>query len=99
MPNNQQPYYIQLGDWRTPYMAYETTAPEDYDGFGTLSLHKNVTPGDPRWVLIRTEHESWQTLRYRSGMYSVTPVDLDEIKAWATERLHARLLQAGDGVR
>lgn len=88
-------FTIQLGDFKCQYRAYETTAPQDYDGFGTISIH-NVPDGHLRWVLIRTEHETWQVLRYRSGMYSAKRMDNDQLQEtapWITDHLHRRITQ------
>jgi hypothetical protein len=47
-----------------------TTAPESYDGFGTLSL--GVEAGE-RLVAIRTEYLNWQASRYGSGLHRFRP--------------------------
>lgn len=54
-------------DITSTYEVFTTTAPESYDGFGTLSCLVN---GDgTRTVAIRHEHRAWQLMRYRSGLH------------------------------
>ena len=105
MPTPANDYVIRIGLFESAYKAYETAAPEDYDGFGTISLHRKASL---RWVLIRAEHEKWQVERYRSGVYQATPFGcetvgtrqqeshgvppMEEVAYWITERLHDRLL-------
>jgi hypothetical protein len=59
-------------DTRT-YDLYRTTAPENYDGFGTVTL--THVDDDERIVLIEVPHVEWQTIRYRSGLFRVEPED------------------------
>ena len=62
-----------------------TTAPAQYDGFGTVTLgHADavtVWPPMPpsRIVLILPEHYEWQARRYISGMFAVGPVNFDQL--------------------
>lgn len=52
-----------------------TTAPANYDGFGTLTLAPNPLMGPQgRLVLIHPEHLEWQIRRYASGNYFGGPV-------------------------
>ena len=92
MTTTTQTFDLQLGTFKASYRLYETTAPVDYDGCGTIT----VTGGgakEPRWVLVRTEHEEWQTMRYRSGMYGVAAMDLDDnLASWITHGLYKRLV-------
>jgi hypothetical protein len=62
-----------------------TTAPAQYDGFGTVTLgHADavtVWPPMPahRLVLILPEHYEWQARRYISGMFAIGPVNFDQL--------------------
>ncbi len=62
------------------FHALDTTAPADYDGFGTFAVHAydNGADGIIRTVLVREEHLAWQTARYSSGLKSATPTLHDE---------------------
>lgn len=57
------------------YEIVLTTAPKDYDGFGTIELSPRVgldhCDRPLRRVAIRPEHWEWQTLRYGSGLHAV----------------------------
>jgi hypothetical protein len=60
------------------YAFAYTTAPEVYDGHGTLSF--TVSPGaqeGERLVAIRHEHLTWQASRYASGLHLFRPVEPD----------------------
>lgn len=49
-----------------------TTAPKNYDGFGTITLEtfeKTEQHIGHRMVAIQPEHIEWQTCRYGSGLY------------------------------
>ena len=52
------------------YTFGTTSAPESYDGFGTLSLGEEP---DGRLVAIRMEHLNWQAGRYASGLHRFRP--------------------------
>lgn len=54
------------------YEMVATTAPEDYDGFGTFTAG---THGPLRVVAIEPEHVRWQTMRYLSGVSVAVPMD------------------------
>lgn len=63
-----------------------TTAPEDYDGFGTFTAGHH---GPLRVAAIEPQHVHWQTMRYRSGVFVATPMDdpdLDYIAQMVAER-------------
>lgn len=102
MMTTTKTFDIQLGQFKASYRGYQTTAPEDYDGFGTITLHRNSP--ELRWVLVRVEHENWQIPRYRSGLYSVIPFDSDnpdapslgEVEQWITDRLYQRMTENKD---
>ncbi len=70
------------------YVMAETTAPSEYDGFGTFTIH---AIGPKRWVLIEEEHLSWQTQRYASGLHGHTICDGQHLLKAAVARLWARL--------
>jgi hypothetical protein len=57
-------------DVSAEYTVGYTTAPVDYDGFGTLSLGVEASE---RVVAIRTEHLNWQASRYASGLHRFRP--------------------------
>jgi hypothetical protein len=57
---------VTINDNTVEYHCYETSAPEDYDGFGTIHLC-NID-ASCRYVLIRGEYLDWQVMRYESGM-------------------------------
>jgi hypothetical protein len=76
----------------TCYYVVQTSAPIDYDGFGTIEL--SSWTGDlgkvTRIVLVRGEHLEWQTCRYSSGnAYSSVPeyCDLDDVEQELWKRL------------
>lgn len=66
-----------------------TTAPESYDGFGTVTLSrlpyrltKGIGKGPCRVVKIEDSALDWQRQRYASGMYlRLTP---DEFNSWVS---------------
>jgi hypothetical protein len=90
MTTTTQTFDVQLGTFTASYRLYETNAPVDYDGFGTITV---ADGGTLRFVLVRTEHEEWQTMRYRSGMFSAVLTDLDDSEArYVTETLYKRLV-------
>lgn len=63
---------LAIGDGEVTLHLYRTTAPERYDGFGTVTL---TTYDDERYVLIPEVALEWQLSRYGSGLYPVTPDD------------------------
>ena len=79
--------------WHVIYYAVCTSAPVDYDGFGTITLlpdyYFSDTGKECRLVLIEKDHLQWQTMRYRSGVHRVEAADDDlelEIRKRAVER-------------
>lgn len=66
----------ELRDCAPPLVEVVTTAPVDYDGFGTTTVEElafRSRRGDRyRVVVVQEPHHGWQTMRYRSGMHSVT---------------------------
>lgn len=80
---------IGSGDEAVTYHVMDTSAPVDYDGFGTFA----ITEYDgTRTVLIRAEHYQWQTARYGSGMKACTPTlhDMGAIQQALWKRLMGR---------
>ena len=66
-----------------PTVEMVTTAPEAYDGFGTVTLartaYQDAAGNRYRRVAMVPEHTAWQIARYRSGMFAaLTPADLEE---------------------
>ena len=57
---------MDLGDGPVEYGLLDTTAPADYDGFGTLVLAQF---GDLRVVLQPLQHLAWYQQRCASGGY------------------------------
>lgn len=78
---------LVIGNVEKTYKAFETTAPESYDGFGTLSLL-----GDERLriVLIEERHLDWQLGKYGSGLFQTEASDLSE--KYFEELIYQRIL-------
>lgn len=57
---------IKIGNIEKNYIVYKTTAPINYDGFGTFVV---LNYWEDRYVLIEDVHEEWQTMRYASGSH------------------------------
>jgi hypothetical protein len=73
---------VTINDERVNYTAHMTSAPDAYDGFGTISLCDWSQDGRTwRLVLIRDQHRRWQEGRYNSGMFylSEPPQDASAI--------------------
>jgi len=79
---------VTIGSITKTYVLVETTAPKDYDGFGTFTIN---AIGPKRWVLIEQEHFTWQTQRYGSGLHGHTVHDGEHLLKAAAQRLWARL--------
>jgi hypothetical protein len=63
---------------RVTYIRTLTTAPDDYDGFGTRTVRiagwlqrTDREPEEVRLVETPEEHVDWQRGRYSSGIYLV----------------------------
>jgi hypothetical protein len=66
-------------DYGGKFVAMDTIAHADYDGFGTFTVHEyNDGERTIRTVLIREEHQQWQLARYSSGLKTATPTVHDE---------------------
>jgi hypothetical protein len=61
----------RLADPR-PTVDYVTSAPANYDGFGTerINLHGEKLPDGLQRVRIDREHLDWQLTRYGSGLFA-----------------------------
>jgi hypothetical protein len=65
----------QAAEMARPRKEYYTSAPEAYDGFGTLTLEvvgKCRRGNVVRKVSTPVEHFEWQTMRYGSGLHTYT---------------------------
>ena len=65
---------VKLGDPAEGFRVAYTTAPADYDGFGTVTLvpdaGRDLTNGQTlRKVGIRPDAWAWQTSQYASGLH------------------------------
>ena len=82
---------VTVGCFECTYHCYETTAPKNYDGFGTLTIYSAPEgEGIVRYVLIPAASLPWQTARYSSGLHTPTPVDFvseNDLKDRLLERL------------
>jgi hypothetical protein len=72
---------IKINGDSVTYHVKRTTAPKDYDGFGTITVYEydagpEYKRDSFRIVLIRDEHLNWQTARYASGLH--TPSEPEE---------------------
>jgi len=89
---------IQIGHvGPTTYQLYETGAPRDYDGFGTLELYVRcgTIEAPTRMIAIKEEHRAWQISRNASGLYGTKPLRGEEYARYATNRLLTRLMVTG----
>ena len=67
---------VTIGPANIRYVLGVTTAPPEYDGFGTLTLYDEGEGRDRRrYVLIHERHEDWHRMRYSSGLYVYQPTD------------------------
>ena len=78
---------LQIGTYTVEFVAMTTTAPKEYDGFGTIHIYpdevidsmivegRRVPAKTERIVLVDTEHQTWQIGRYGSGLYSAEECD------------------------
>jgi hypothetical protein len=75
---------VAIGENAITYEAVETTAPADYDGFGTFCVMSYDGKDDNgkertyRTVLIDKRHFTWQTMRYQSGVHTTRISTLPE---------------------
>ena len=61
---------IKIGEFERTYIAMETFAPKNYDGFGTIEFYEGPRDGKTvRYVLVDVNHQTWQVGRYGSGLY------------------------------
>ena len=77
---------IAIGDGEITFHAIDTTAPKDYDGFGTFTL---ADYGDSRTVLVGHDHFDWQITRYTSGCHKAdaSAFDMQDIEQTLWDRL------------
>lgn len=75
---------IKVGQYEGVYSdkLWWTQAPASYDGFGTFTIYHE---DNRRAVAVRVEHESWQILRYHSGMYATEPVEHSDLNDYAEQ--------------
>lgn len=70
--------FALCNDCSTDYVVIHTTAPIEYDGFGTITLDADtgsINGRTLRAVRICKKHREWQTSRYLSGLQeSIEPV-------------------------
>lgn len=67
---------LQIGTYKVEFVAMKTTAPREYDGFGTVHIYPDeIEEKCERVVLVDTEHKTWQVGRYGSGLYSAEDLD------------------------
>jgi hypothetical protein len=60
---------VTIGEHSELFHVRCTSAPKDYDGFGTITL-ADYGSDLGRVVMIRDEHLQWQSLRYNSGNHA-----------------------------
>jgi hypothetical protein len=86
---------IQIGtSMDAIYIPICTSAPESYDGFGTLTIvHETDLNDKPiRYCIVRQEHFEWQTMRWHSGGHRIWQED-DLPLRWIEEQLVERLVK------
>ena len=67
---------VAIGDWHEEFALVHTTAPDVYDGSGTLTIYREPKS---RYVLIPVEQLEWHLCRYASGLYGgVESNEVDE---------------------
>jgi hypothetical protein len=77
---------VKIGTTEITYELWRTSAPPEYDGFGTMTLYDSgeengeraypgARPVRVRYVLIDVRHSEWQRGRYASGMYAAVESD------------------------
>ena len=60
---------MKIGSITMNYVVMQTSAPTDYDGFGTFTI-QNGMPENSRLIGIRKEHYAWQVARNNSGNHA-----------------------------
>ena len=84
VPQHQFPSIKWPTGGRPPRLLAVTSAPAQYDGFGTVAVaatheaNSLMTPAG-RVVAIDPEHYEWQARRYLSGMYCCVPLPFPEL--------------------
>ncbi len=82
---------IQIGDIEREYVVVRTTAPDSYDGFGTITVYRTR---DRRFVIVDTRHLDWQLNRYGSGNH-MGEVESKIADNFIAEKLYQRLCNSG----
>ncbi|MCR4330249.1 MAG: hypothetical protein NUV65_06935 [Candidatus Roizmanbacteria bacterium] len=75
---------VKIGSIEKDYSAWQTDAPEAYDGFGTFTIYNG---SKNRWVLIESTHVGWQTERYASGLHFYKSGEGDVTDGYLERRL------------
>jgi hypothetical protein len=80
-----QPDEYQVRDHTAEYHRFLTTAPEGYDGFGTVTLETLGVTAQGRTlrvVGVLDDARDWQVTRYRSGNYLGAVYQEGEVAFW-----------------
>lgn len=85
---------IAIGSHSVTYLLFKTTAPQRYDGFGTMTVYDNGT--GTRYVLIDAKHLEWQKGRNGSGLHVTDPCD--SISQRDLENRFSEVIRKGFGV-
>jgi len=95
----RQEVTVQIGENRAVYVLVKTSAPKEYDAFGTLEVKSYMdNEKEPhRYVLIAVDHLEWHKGRYGSGLYYCEVQEQDRsIKGWIEQRLWSRITREED---
>jgi len=82
---------VKIGTFERTYTLVRTTAPKEYDGFGTLEVYESGNK-EERYVLIDVNHKEWQEGRYGSSLYVFKDVEND-LKQYVQLELYKRLTE------
>jgi hypothetical protein len=81
------------------YLVAHTTAPENYDAFGSFTLVDGIDvpprAASGRIVLIQERHFKWHVQRYASGLYHTIPGD-PELQAEYERRVVEKFFGKGE---
>lgn len=58
---------VRIGNAVRHYTLFETTAPVNYDGFGTFGVYGDDSTTS-RFALVDQDHATWQLARWSSGL-------------------------------
>lgn len=89
-PDDPTMVTVTINNETVIYHLRRTSAPKDYDGFGTFTLYeydagKQNKADSFRVVAIRAEIVNWQTTRYSSGCFA---------SPWPDEWMRDELIRA-----